>query len=128
MLKDQGSRSGTLEGARGATGDVPEESVRWQRLSAGRKQEVVLRLLRGEDMEFLSRELGIPASRISRWRDRFLEAGESALKQRRRDHRDEEVSRLREKLGEATLEMELLREKIGRLEEGRPLRRRRSRK
>jgi|GEM_PF-3000818 len=32
MLKDQGSRSGRLEGGRGATGDVPEETVRWERV------------------------------------------------------------------------------------------------
>ena len=41
----------------------------------GRKRETVLRLLRGEDLESVSRELGITAARASQWRDRFLAAG-----------------------------------------------------
>jgi hypothetical protein len=37
-------------------------------LSVGRKREVVLRLLRGESAENLSRELGVPSYRLERWR------------------------------------------------------------
>lgn len=128
MSEERGTKPGPSEGAPGATGDGPGGKGRWQRVSARRKVETVLRLLRGEDMELLSRELAVPAAHISQWRDRFLEGGQAALKKRPRDERDEEISRLREKLGETTLDMELLREKIGRLEEGHPLRRRRSRK
>jgi hypothetical protein len=79
-------------------------------------------------LELLSRELAVPAARISRWREQFLDGGQASLKRRPRDERDEEISRLREKLGETTLDMELLREKISRLEEDRPFRIRRSRK
>ena len=39
------------------------------RFSARRKRETVLRLLRGEDLESVSRELGITAARASQWRD-----------------------------------------------------------
>ena len=46
-----------------------------RRWSAKRKQEVVLRLLRGESLDALSRETGQPAAVLSRWRDAFLEAG-----------------------------------------------------
>ena len=42
------------------------------RFSAGRKRETVLRLLRGEDLESVSRALGITAARASHWRDQFL--------------------------------------------------------
>ena len=45
------------EGARRATGDVAGRG-RGGRLSARRKRETVLRLLRGEDLESVSRELG----------------------------------------------------------------------
>ena len=38
------------------------------RFSAGRKREVVLRLLRGEDLESVSRAVGITAARASHWR------------------------------------------------------------
>ena len=43
-----------------------------QRWSVGRKREVVLRLLRGEAMENLSRELGVPSYRQERWRSRAI--------------------------------------------------------
>ena len=48
------------------------EVKRW---SAKRKQEVVLRLLRGESLDALSRETDVPAGDLSSWRDEFLEAG-----------------------------------------------------
>ena len=50
-----------------------------RRMSARRKQSAVLRLLRGEDLELLSRELGVTAAELSAWRDAFLAAGEAAL-------------------------------------------------
>ena len=40
----------------------------------------MLRLLRGEDLELLSRELGVVASTLSLWREEFLAAGQAALK------------------------------------------------
>ena len=55
------------------------------RWSAGKKMEAVLRLLRGEPMEALSRELGIEAHRLAAWRDDFLEGGKEALKGQRPD-------------------------------------------
>jgi hypothetical protein len=97
------------------------------RFSARHKTEVVLRLLRGEALDLLSREFGIPAARLATWREAFLDAGQEALKKQPLDSRAREIGRLREKLGEATMEMELLREKIGRLETSHPLRPRRSR-
>ena len=117
------------QGARRATGEGSTHG--WQnpqRFSARQKTEVVLRLLRGEPLDLVSRELGIPAARLTTWREAFLNAGQEALKKQPLDSRDREIGRLREKLGEATMEMELLREKIGRLETSRPLRPRRSRR
>ena len=115
--------------ARRATGEGSTNG--WQqsqRFSARQKTEVVLRLLRGEPLALVSRELGIPAARLTTWREAFLDAGQDALKKPPLDSRDRELGRLREKLGEATMEIELLHEKIGRLETSRPLRRRRSRR
>ena len=51
------------------------ERDRKGRFSARRKRATVLRLLRGEDLESVPRELGITAARASQWRDRFLAAG-----------------------------------------------------
>ena len=112
---------------------APEEGSQngWQkptRFSAQRKAEVVLRLLRGEALDLLSRELGIPAARIATWREAFLDAGQEAMKKPPLDRRDRELGRLREKLGAATMEIELWREQMGRLETNRPVPPRRSRR
>jgi hypothetical protein len=96
-------------------------------MSAKRKQSAVLRLLRGEDLELVSRELAIPAAEVSAWRDAFLAAGEASLKIRPADGRDLEIGRLKAKVGVLTMTTELLEAKIERLEDGRPLARRRSR-
>src|SRR3712207_2354347 len=49
------------------------------RMSRQRKREAVLRLLRGEDLELISRSLGVTAATLSGWRDAFLAAGEASL-------------------------------------------------
>ena len=98
-----------------------------RRFSAQRKLEAVQRLLRGEALEDLSRELNVTAARLSEWRDKALAGAFSAMKERERDERDEELAHLKAKLGEITMSNELLEEKIARLEAGRPLARRRSR-
>ena len=56
--------SAAAEEARRATGDAAGRG-RGGRLSARRKRETVLRLLRGEDLESVSRELGITAARAA---------------------------------------------------------------
>jgi transposase len=99
-----------------------------RRFSAKRKLAAVQRLLRGESLEALSRELNLPAHRLSEWRDRALLGAEGALKERERDARDEEIERLKTKVGEITMANELLYAKIDKLEAGRPLAGRRSRR
>ena len=64
-----------------ATAPVAERD-RKGRFSARRKRETVLRLLRGEDLESVSRALGITAARAAQWRDQFLAAGQAGLKSR----------------------------------------------
>ena len=100
----------------------------WKRLSARRKLEAVKRLQRGEPLERVSRELNVTAARLSEWRDRVERAAETVLKERERDERDDEIARLKSKVGEMTMANELLQEKIDRLEAGGPLARRRSRR
>jgi transposase-like protein len=109
-----------------AGGDGPALDRR-RRMSAKRKQSAVLRLLRGEDLELLSRELSVRAAELSAWRDAFLAAGEASLKTRPADGRDAEIGRLKAKVGDLTMANELLATKIEHLEAGRPLARRRSR-
>jgi len=99
-----------------------------KRFSAAKKLAAVQRLMRGESLETLSRELNVPAHRLSGWRDRVLLAAETALKERERDARDDEIGRLKAKVGEITMANELLYAKIDKLEAGRPLARGRSRR
>ena len=94
--------------------------------SAGR--DAVLRLLRGEDLETLSRTLDVTAATLSGWRDTFLSAGEASLATRPLDAGELESDRLKARLGEMLLERELLEARIVTLEGGRPLVRRRSRR
>ncbi len=105
---------------RGSSG----ERGRW---SSRRKTEVVLRVLRGEDLDALSRELGVTAGTIASWREQFLANGQAGLKSRPADERDDELGRLRAKVGELTMENELLRERARRAEGDAPFGRRRSR-
>jgi transposase-like protein len=90
------------------------------RFSARRKTEAVLRLLRGEDLDALSRELGVTAATLSGWRSSFLDGGTAAMKSRPADDRDEEVARLRSKVGQLTMDNELLGQKCQHMESGRP--------
>src|SRR2546421_389077 len=58
-------------------------SDRGGRMSRPRKREAVLRLLRGEDLETVSRSLGVTAAALTAWRDALLAAGEAAARRRR---------------------------------------------
>ena len=98
------------------------------RMSRQRKREAVLRLLRGEDLDTVSRCLGVTAATLSGWRDAFLAAGEASLATRPGTGEALESERLKARLGEMLLERELLEAKIAVLESGRPLAQRRSRR
>jgi hypothetical protein len=95
-----------------------------QRWSAARKREVVLRLMRGEAAELLSREPGLPVFRPQQWRQKAEAALEGALKERETDPADGQLAAAMQRIGELTMENELLRAKM---ERPGPLGRRRSR-
>jgi transposase len=82
--------------------------ARW---SAGKKMEAVLRLLRGESLQELSRELQVEAHRLAAWRDDFLESGKEGLKGQRPDRSadDRALRQAERKIGQLTMENEILR-------------------
>src|ERR1700760_610864 len=94
------------------------------RMSRQRKRDAVLRLLRGEDLETVSRSLGVTAATLSGWRDAFLGAREGSLATKAATGEELESDRLKAKLGAALIERDLLHEKIALLEANRPLSRR----
>lgn len=75
--------------------------------------EVVLRMLRGGDLDSLSRELHFTAAAIARWRDELLAGGRAGLGRRETDERDLEI-------GEIAMENEILRERARRAEAAHP--------
>ena len=82
--------SARTEGARRATAVRADGAVAGagplapgQRWSTGRKRDVVLRLLRGESLEALSREVGVEIYRLEAWRARAVAGLEHGLKKLR---------------------------------------------
>jgi hypothetical protein len=109
------------QGARRAPGEGSHNG--WQqrrRFAARQKTDGVLRLLRGAALALVSRALGIPAARLTLWREAFREAGQDALHKPPLDDHDRALARVRHKRGESTMAMELWREKRGRREPSRP--------
>ncbi len=95
-----------------------------QRWSVGRKREVVLRLMCGEPAELLSRELGLPIFKLEHWRQKAEASLLGALKEREADPADGQLAAALQRIGELSMEVELLR---ARIERPGPLGRRRSR-
>jgi transposase-like protein len=86
------------------------------RTSRQRKRDAVLRLLRDEDLDSVSRSPGVTAATPSGWRDAFLNAGEASLASRPADGEAPESERLKARLGEMPLERELPEAKAAALE------------
>ena len=99
-----------------------------QRWTAPRKREVVLRLLRGESVDALSREIGVEIYRLEEWREKVLVGIDTSLKKRRSDPLQVELDEVMKRVGELTMENELLYRKIDAMEAKRPLAGRRSRR
>ncbi len=95
--------------------DQPPGQGRW---SSRRKTEVVLRLLRGETLDALSRELGVSFARLAEWRDEAIAAMQAGLQSREPDHRDGFIHDLKAKVGDQAMQIELLEKKIEILEDG----------
>lgn len=99
-----------------------KREVRW---SVRRKEEVVLRLLRGESLDALARETGQPAGQIAGWREGFLTAGREGLKARPAPPEERELRAAQRKIGEQAIEIDTLRTLLEK--KGAPQSRRRSR-
>jgi transposase len=102
---------GGEEGGRRPTGATPiagdpkvgplPPNGRW---SVRRKSEVILRMLAGESVDSLSRELGVEPYRLERWRDKALSGMEAGLKEREGDPVSQELDRAMKKIGELSME------------------------
>ena len=106
------------------TGMTTDEGLP-ERWSAQRKTEVVLRVIRGEALDAVAREIQVPMHEVEEWRRVFLEGGQQGLKRRGLDPEERELRRLQAKIGDMTMRLELaehLLEKRGFAEDVRRLR------
>ena len=109
------------ERARVSGGPADPSATSRGRFSVKKKAEAVLRVMRGESLDSVSRDLGVTAAKLSEWRDQFHSGAQAALRSRPSDERDERVKDLQAKIGELTMDNELLQQRIDRLEARRPL-------
>ena len=121
---EQGKAVGREPG--GANGVTPLEPG--QRWTTARKREVVIRLLRGESIEALSRELSVESYRLQEWYDRAMASLETGLKERGGgDPVELQLKRAQAMVGEWTMMNELYHERLRRVEQ-RPFAPKRSRR
>ena len=99
-----------------------------QRWSASRKRDVVLRLLRGESLDAVSREVGLELYRLEAWQARALAGLELGLKEQAGEPLAAELDAAKRHIGELSMEIELLRERARAAECRLPLATRRSRR
>jgi transposase-like protein len=77
-------------------------------LTANAKTSIVLELLRGEDIETLSRRHLVTVSQVSQWRDEFINGGKQGFK------KDPDAAKLKQAerlIGKLQMELELRKKK-----------------
>lgn len=82
-----------------------------KRISVKKKEEVVLRLLNGENINDVSRELKVAVSEIESWKRRFLIAAREGLKSHGKDPVEKELDMAKKTIGELTMELNLHKKK-----------------
>jgi transposase len=100
---------GSVEGARSAAGSAPGAASEVKRWSANRKKEVVLRLLRDEPVDSISREVSVPIYRLEEWRERALAGVDARVKERENDPLEAKLGEATRRIGELVMEVEILR-------------------
>ena len=73
-----------------------------------------MRMFRGESLIALSRELGVEIYRLEKWRDRAEDGIDVSLRERGADPNEVELNAALKRVGELTMEVELLRMKADR--------------
>lgn len=81
---------------------MDEKQGRW---TAPKKAEVVLRLLRGDSIDAVSRECEVTVEMLSKWREDFIAAGIAGLKGKTLDQ--VRIAALEKKIGQQAMELEL---------------------
>jgi len=87
-----------------------------ERLTAKRRVALVVSILKGEtSVAEAGRMHGLPVAEVEDWREKFLLGAENALRTRPKNDealKDEQVKKLKQKIGELVLGNDLLREAL----------------
>jgi transposase-like protein len=87
-----------------------------ERWTAKRRVALVIRILKGEtSVAEAARQHGLTVAEVEDWREKFLLGAEHALRTRPKDDealKDEQVKKLKQKIGELVLDNDILREAL----------------
>lgn len=87
-----------------------------ERWTAKRRAALVLRIVKGEtSVAEAARQHGLTVNEVENWHDQFLRAAENGLRRRPKDEealKDEQIKKLKQKIGELVVENDVLREAI----------------
>ena len=91
--------------------DSPDSPQRW---TAKRRAALVVSILKGEtSAQAAARKHGLTVAEVEEWRERFLLGAENALRARPKDEealKDEQIKRLKQKIGDLVLDIDILKE------------------
>ncbi len=94
---------------------IPEDIpvVRW---TAKKRSALTLSILKGETTpQEAARKYDLTVAEIEEWKEKFLVAAENALRSRPKDEeglRNEQIKRLKQKVGELVMDLDILREAV----------------
>ena len=95
------------------TAESAEPIERW---TAKRRVALVVSILKGEtSVAEAARPHGLTVAEVDDWREKFLLGAENALRSRPRDEealKDEQLKKLKQKIGDLVLDNDLLREAL----------------
>jgi transposase len=81
---------------------------RKKRISSITRKDAVMRVLRGEHIEEVSRSVGVTVAELDDWRNKFIEAGTNGLKM---NPAKSQASKYERVIGRLAMENELLKKK-----------------
>jgi transposase-like protein len=95
-----------------AVAEAEKEDI--QRWTTKRKAALVLSILKGETgTRAAALQHGITVAELEDWKERFLLAAENALRARPKDEealREEQIKKLKQKIGDLVMDIDILRE------------------
>ncbi len=93
--------------------DTTEPIERW---TAKRRVALVMSILKGETSTAeAARTYGLTVAEVEDWREKFLVGAENALRTRPKDEdavKDEQIKKLKQKIGDLVLDNDILREAL----------------